>query len=443
MILYILIFVCLCAYSLWDFKKGFLVFTALKVILYSGIALKVSSPNITFEFGANILFIALYIYNYYHRTPVDLFPYKRSFTWIAVSYFLSTFITLVPFTETLLGTIQLAINEYVFVYILWRVIETEKDIRFLVKSYLFIFLIVCVYGIIEKLIGFNPVLAYEIAVLGDNAEGKVFLSSSERLGMIRVQSFMPISISYGAYCAVFVGFFLYYTQQLRNIIKLNYITIVAFSLLLFSGVFFANSRSPMICCALAVLPAIRVQKLLSARNIIIFSAGVLVLLPYILPYLDNISSIFQKDSDVGGSSIAMRAMQFNVAINQFLESPIVGKGIRSIETFVIKEYEDEILGAESVWIKLMIERGLIGMISYILVYVDSYYMCQQPKNRKFYLLFSLAFITLSTMTSTPGLGLSFYMTLMIVICKSELVGTNVSAEYEQSENRQLNYAREN
>jgi O-antigen ligase len=122
--------------------------------------------------------------------------------------------------------------------------------------------------------------------------------------------------------------------------------------------------------------------------------------------------------DAGGSSLSMRTAQFNFAMSQFLDSPIIGKGYGSIISIFAVNCRKTIYGAESIWLWLMIERGLLGLFAYLSLFFDIFKI-KTSKNRFFYIVFSLAYLGLLTVTTTPGLTIAFFLTLILIVYKSE------------------------
>ena len=436
MILYYFLFFILLFGAVKKFKTTFLIYTAFKILLHSGVCLKVDAPVITFEFAANISLLVLFFIRQAQNKKLkdeEKFPLQSGFLLIFFSYTISTLFGVQSFQSSFLGTFQIIINEYIIIYLLWRVLMTKEDVLLLVKSFVIVFFIVCIYGLFEFVTELNPVLEFEMSFFSPiEQEGKFYYKPAElalkRLGFSRIHSFFPISITFGAYCALFVSFYFYYIYTFKE--KKNIADFLSIILLII-GVFISNSRSPLLCMFIGMIPILlsRIKSLLNIRVIIFSAIGIVFLFQYIEPYFANLESVFNSDADdeVGGSSIEMRLIQITVAINYFLDSPIIGHGIRAINTLMGGDAE-KLLGAESIWIWLLIERGLLGIISYLYLYINILMKMYHKKYKSFYIFFTLAWFALSTMTTTPGLSISFYLTFILIVYRLQLLETDKHRE---------------
>ena len=111
----------------------------------------------------------------------------------------------------------------------------------------------------------------------------------------------------------------------------------------------------------------------------------------------------------------MRLNQLSIIWNEFIRNPISGLGIGSMVLVKAKNYE--IYGAESIWFWILLERGIIGLISYIWVFI-SIIKKLSTKTTKLYLFLATAYwIILQTMTTTIGVSIYWYFLTVIIIYK--------------------------
>jgi hypothetical protein len=107
-------------------------------------------------------------------------------------------------------------------------------------------------------------------------------------------------------------------------------------------------------------------------------------------------------------------IQFAGSYELFQRSPIIGNGLGSISHFISDNggYKWIILGTESIWMKLMIERGIIGIISFLVLFVELYrrYNMRNPVM----LFIIVGYLAAHTMSSLPGFNLSFLF--IIIFC---------------------------
>ena len=66
----------------------------------------------------------------------------------------------------------------------------------------------------------------------------------------------------------------------------------------------------------------------------------------------------------------MRANQFAIAFDMFMNNPLFGNGINTLST--IRKSNAEIYGAESSWMSISIQQGLLGLVAYLILYKEIY-----------------------------------------------------------------------
>jgi hypothetical protein len=71
-------------------------------------------------------------------------------------------------------------------------------------------------------------------------------------------------------------------------------------------------------------------------------------------------------------------------------------------------------GGESIWIWLLIERGILGCVSHIILIIS---IARIGKGEMKYFIWgsTLAWIILTTATSTPGVEISFFLTIILIL----------------------------
>jgi hypothetical protein len=137
---------------------------------------------------------------------------------------------------------------------------------------------------------------------------------------------------------------------------------------------------------------------------------------FISPYAANVSSIFVSNADLGGSSFEMRISQLHSAIQIFENKLFFGLGIKSLDRYL--GITTGILGAESIWIRLIIERGLFGILSYL--FLMGSIILSNIKTKKYSsLFFTVGWLVLNSITSIPGSGFWFYGLLYIIIIRCD------------------------
>lgn len=411
-----LIYLLLIIYMFHDFRSSFLLYILLKVFLNQNINL-VNIPGVpllTLEFFIDLCFIVYFLAfqrNKYSNN--DHFPLKLAFILCIASITISTIFSSVGFTNAFTRALKDIVSIYGFVYVLWCVLRERKDISFLINGFLYIFIVLGLYGFYEKLMGGNPFMDYMISL---NPQDRVIeweYDQYGRLGMGRVRSAILHPIGFGVYLSIIISFYSF-IQIKYNVLwqQKYYLKIILFFLSL-SCLFFTNSRSPLLYLFISLPFALDFKKVRTYQSLCFGTVLVMLAWVAIEPYLLNVTSFFDKDVsyDVGGSTLELRIFQFNTVFEIFSTSPIIGLGIKSMDDFL---GQPGIYGGESIWFWLMIERGLFGCISHLILLFS---IARLGKGDiKYYIWGSvLAWTALTTFSSTPGISISFFLTVMLII----------------------------
>lgn len=415
--IFTIILILLMLYSIKDFKHAFFVFILFNIVLNGNINI-INSPNLpklsVDTFGLMwFSFLAIFVKqkrkNQFVRSE---FPYKKSFALCILSICISTILSTVGFATAITRALQEILSNYIIIVLMWKYIVGKEDVVFILKGFTFLLVLLCVYGIFEKIFHVNPLIEYEI---GLNPEGRSLnwrYSDDNRLGMGRVQSAVAHPIGFGIYiCA-----YLYITWYIKickiKIWSLPVLLQTVVFILAFSCLFFINTRSPLIYLIIISFPYFNIKKkyMLNAFKFVFAFSPLLVII--IVPYFDNFLSLFKSNINVGGSSIEMRMRQFDAAYALFKNYLVFGLGVKSINLYLGFTYG--ILGAESIWIQLLIERGVFGAITYLIL-IHSFFKNSIFIKKKYLSFFVLGWLVLNSITSIPGSGQWFFGLCIILL----------------------------
>lgn len=407
----------------FDFRKSFLIFVFLKLILNQNINL-VNLPGVpllTMELTCNITYALYFFFFLKNDKNYDKpFPLKVEYVFVIFSILVSTIISIVGFSSAITRAIQVIFNNLIFVYILWEVLNTRKDIRLVLNGLFAVFIFLTIYGFFEKFTNYNPLMDYELSL---NNSGNVIewsYSDDDRHGMGRVRSGIIHAIGLGIGLVGLLFLFIVINVKYKFIWSLSALNKIIMAFLGISVIFFTNSRSPLVFMGIIFLPFFSFKKKSTYTMLIAVLIVGIIGFQYIEPYLGNVLSLVspEKNDSVRGSSIGMRVLQFIAAIYITKGHYFFGLGIKSIDDFI--GVESGLLGAESIWLSLLIETGVVGIISHILLMWGIFKM-GFGNNKIFITFFTLGWLVLTTITSTPGIGFPFFMTIIVLIVKSELV----------------------
>ena len=193
---------------------------------------------------------------------------------------------------------------------------------------------------------------------------------------------------------------------------------------------FTNSRGPIVFLMLSGLSLVNLKNKRVYLFIICVVISIVILFPYLSEYTDNILSIFDSkvQKRVGGSNAEMRLMQMNAAVELMNESPIVGWGFKFMNV-LDNSLTAALLGLESMWIRIMVQFGIIGIIAN--AYFAYYSLIKIPKlfHSKSVFYISLAYWITASLTSVPGMLYYLYFLILIIFIKLSPTYMKMTSEY--------------
>jgi len=159
-----------------------------------------------------------------------------------------------------------------------------------------------------------------------------------------------------------------YVSQIKNIDKSNFKKGILLVLML-SVLFLSGSRTGLICFLFGSI-ILFFNRIAFTLKIIAFVSCVFIIVYQINSFVEE----FEKEGQ--GSSISMRQEQLIFSYMYFLKSPIYGNGVRYTSKNIMERdsYNDRVVdssigGLESVVFYQVIDYGLFGFTSYILLFV--------------------------------------------------------------------------
>lgn len=129
-------------------------------------------------------------------------------------------------------------------------------------------------------------------------------------------------------------------------------------------------------------------------------------------YFSDVFSAFVNTEEVGGSSTDMRSEQMAISAALMANSPLFGNGMQYTWGVAAKT---GLLGAESLWFPIMIEQGVVGLLSCIFFFVVCfrYAFIRRHKNICFLVLGFLVFNTMSSIPMIPFFFIFIYEFMII------------------------------
>lgn len=382
MILYWLLFIAIAICALYDWRRTVIAWIPFSMLFNQAVCLKYNSPAVSFNLAVDFTLLFIYYFSFRHSTlQIQIernmtYFYRSSFIAYIVSYMFSMVFSIVPFTESLTITVKYFIESFVVVYLFQLALRSKRDICFFFSCLSISLLLIAIVGFVETIFKINPILSYIYynAPSPQVLEGKMYfnpegllLGIGERFGLRRSFSFFHIHIAYGCACVMYFFLYIYVLLRYKSFQKLKYYLLLP---IVFSGVLLCNSKTPFVGLIFFLIPLLSINSYSKFRYIIYI---IIILLVGLLAFPEFFNSFFALfDSKLaeegGGSSVALREKQYKIGIRLFLDNPVFGNGVRSLEIMIKSVSNSGLLGSESSWLKILPERGLVGAWAYIYMY---------------------------------------------------------------------------
>lgn len=409
MILYWIIFSLILFFSIKDWKKTVIVWLPVQMLFNECICLKYTPPAVSLVLAVD----ALLLLEYFIMRPKkglnnSPFLFNTAFAAYLVSYAVSMIFSIVSFSEVLTGTIKYFIQNFIIVFLFQKALDDNEDIKLFFKTSFIIIILIVSLGLYESVLKDNPVLDYVyLHAPTDMIKGKMyyippfasFLGDLQmRYGMVRAYSFFGIHIAFGCACVLFLYLYLYLFRHRINYINKKQVLIG--SILLLLGILLSNSKTPMVGLLFFFFAFFGFKHIFNFKTFVALSILICVILMYAPNYLNNITALFDADiaEEGGGSNVSMRVRQLDVALNMFFNNPLFGNGVGSIPIMMNVGSNSDLLGAESSWLKILPERGLIGAVAYIILYHQIYIKWKKVVDKRELLLFLCGLMAMETVT---------------------------------------------
>lgn len=372
-------------------------------------------PNVT-VFGG-LLFVALALYLARNRSMVirQLKSYPMAFC--TALLFLS-----IVFTNKYSGnphwpsSIISFMSIYILPFLLWNSLNTQKKLQRYIRLLHLCVVISVAYCFIEVVLARNPIMEWLVSNK-DMIAGHVGLSDRFRFGIKRIQGLFALNGALGGFCTLNALLFLFLNVKCKNyIVRYKNLPFLIFSLIMCA--FFTGTRSVMLACAVGMVYVLNKNLFKYKWTYYLIIAGIFIA-PFALVYFTQIYLSFADTESVGGSNSSMREVQFGLAFYFLEQSLWIGNGMAYTFTDVVPEYP-EMCGAESVWISLMVDQGILGTVAYALLILYSFYYCYKIGNKAGFFM-TLSFIALKSLTSAPGLNEAYFLIYIVLTSKIVLL----------------------
>ena len=409
-------------YSLKQLKKAFLCFLIYKVFLVTNINV-LSLPGMPILSLDMCLTLWFFIWIFRKRKSSIMcqysMPYTKPMLVVACVYFISTIFSIVGVSAAISAYIKDVCNIFLTPWMIWKMVDSNEDFRYVVKGLMLAFFVTCLYGIIEQIIQSNPLIEYETTLVNDATKTIDFRYKDVVRGY-RVQSVFEHPIGAGLNWGVFSIFLLFVLCEKKDVwLGIGKIHCVVVVLLCLLCLLLSNCRGPILFFIIACIALVDLK---NKRSLYAIMFAVLVggILLNVMEgsYVNNFLSIFDADyqTKVGGSSSEQRLEQLDAVLELLKQSPIWGLGYKFMNVMSNRTTR-ALLGLESMWFRIMVQFGLAGVVAN--VYLGLYSLLRVPRRyrQKKIFWFSLAYWVTASLTSVPGMLLYLYYFVIFYLIK--------------------------
>lgn len=401
-LLYILFFIWV-LFILFDFKKAVLCYAPFKILFYYDVRLTAALP---FDM-AIVLLIAFCFFVKRKEYSKLHFPFTRGYMVYAIIYSIGCIIPVFMINRIPSTVISILLYSYIY----FQCLRNIRDVKLAAAVYMLFSLFLVGNGMLELFTHKCPVDDWIRSMPFIDKEHAWDTDFDElRFGLPRIKSFMPFSITYGVACAILLSlpFYLVF-ENFRKSLLMRLLVPMSLVFLLI-GVITSASRSPILGIVV-LLSYLFLDKELFKRYKTKILLLLLLIAVFMWPFIyDNIMSILNpKAADaIGGSSMDMRIVQYSIAFDYMMQSPLFGLGKETQITDIL------FFGGESIWLPLMINNGILGVFGYIYLYYAIVKNTKVSGSRYLHIV-TASWLVMNTATSLMGLGDATYLTLYMLL----------------------------
>lgn len=367
---------------------------------------------------------------------IALFPLKLKLTNVLLSFpplYVFILLAISIIISGLLATehhypsiISRICTQLVFCLIVWYVYKKSPILFFKCFSkYALIFgSLVGLYSLFETILNYNPYMQY----IAENKFYTTYTIISEvRFGIKRSQGLFDVHVTNGCMSLTML-MIIYYSVLSKYIKRTKFVSTIM--LVLFIVPFLSGARSAIIA-AVIMIPCFIYEKTPKIKLFFLSLALIACVIVFFDYFYQIFDSIINSNEAKIGSDQDMRERQFSLAFYFMEKSLLFGNGTGY--TFgAVRNFSSEILGAESLWLPIIIEQGLVGCLSYIILFLYSVFYFLKKKQTKI-AIFIISFWIFNTLTSIHNCSPTYILLYSLIIY--EMSKYKVSGQNKLSHNR--------
>ena len=393
------LFLFLFLYILYDYRKGSILIFILSPILDM-------FPFLWQSLGKVLIIIAVLIWFIRSRSKLNII-FKSIFTIgiliTIISLLISNHFGAIKHTPSVI----ILVLYYCTIYVLYNYISDDNNLsKFAVNIIVKLSTILVINGVVETLVHYNPLL--EIGRNFGLYSEDLRIVDEIRYGIKRSQSIFDMHTTWGGYTIISFCTLLFLSKY-KNFSSRNLLLLLV---LLAANCFFTGARSAIIGLVFTLFAFID-YKDLKKRNVQIGIMVILLISPLFIDYFQEVFSSISDSEKVGGSNADMRENQFDICFYHFFKSPLYGNGISYTWEFALA-FDKTLYGAESLWIPILIDQGILGCLAIITMYmVTAIYLIRTGNKRFIFVL--LGFLIFNTLSSIPHFSIVNVIYYVIIL----------------------------
>lgn len=407
------------SYALINFKKSLIFFTVYQIFWFSTHIITIGGIGLNSNLLLPIWYMVLfYLKRKRYMNNKPKFPFTIPFILIGLSYLFSCFVAISGFIPEFNRAIMRVTSQYIYIYILWYVIDSEQDFKFIFRYVTIVMFFASIYGIFEYIVRLNSLLDYKVML----SNYTINLYDASGLRGYRLTSFFEHPLGAGMMFGLYSSF--YFALLLKNnktVVNNKFGMITA--LLCLPCVILSKMRTAIIFTVILML-MIFVNKKLSVKVFKRIIICMIIFLPILFIVINSnlelITNLISTDtsSEIGGSSLAMRLNQFNAIKLIIRISPVFGLGETFRDTLTVNSVTSAALGYEGIIFEQLSMHGYFGVfVTTILIF----YLCVKiplKYKSKEIAIVSIAYWLSYLVSSIPSFRLPYLYLVIFYFIKS-------------------------
>ena len=361
-----------------------------------------------------------------------LSPLKYTFSFLLAAVLLAALFS--PHINSLDSLLSFLKSELLFKYLAigysFVSFRNERNLKTLVRFSILPMIILTMVGVINLVEHRSFFVSEMMSYWSSNSINDVNEMAGDKftnLDRFRVQAMFFNPFDYGYICSLCLLLYVY-AFNFKMINRYQFIGLISCCLF---GILFCGCRTVIFCSISAVciyyLLAFKIEKFVAYG---LFSILLLITaylyVPIVNEKIEAMTTMFTdtKGQNYNGSNIEARSIQLAATLSYIQDSPMFGRGVNFFNVDLGwsggKEMalDSRLLGLEGVYLYYLLERGFVGYILYLLVWLSivTFLIQKKKHNKKLSSLGISIWVTYVLFANMTGELLSVYPTLLLLGC---------------------------